>query len=110
MTAASLPLLFQRVSRPTPGRVKPRALLTPVVAGDAVLVAGAIFLEQRDLLGAERGRLGAAGAEDAARGRRQRPRQITLPHPAALRPPLVRLGHRLRPEPRQGEGVARGQE
>src|SRR3546814_17231781 len=56
MTAASLPLLFQRVSRPTPGRVKPRASLPPVVAGDPVLVAGAIFLEQRALLGAERGR------------------------------------------------------
>src|SRR3546814_19391901 len=54
MTAASLPLLFQRVSRPTPGRVQPRASLPPVVAGDRVLVAGAIFLEQRDLLGAER--------------------------------------------------------
>src|SRR3546814_16132666 len=86
MTAASLPLLFQRVSRPTPGRVKPRASLPPVVAGDAVLVAGAILLEQRDLLGAERGRLGAAGAEDAARGRRQRRRQIGLKDPAGCPP------------------------
>src|SRR3546814_10815958 len=54
LTAAFLPLLFQRVSRPTPGWVKPRASLPPVVAGDAVLVVGAIFLEQRDLRGAER--------------------------------------------------------
>src|SRR3546814_14175961 len=103
MTAASLPLLFQRVSRPPPGRVKPRASLPPVVAGEAVLVAGPIFLEQRHLLGAERGRLGAAGAEDAARRRRQRRRPIDRQPQAALRPLLVRIGKRPRPDnPRGG--------